>query len=97
MNTTVTRINPATETLSVELVNNPANADKQSKTLREYVKQALQNYFAHLDGHTPSNLYDLVLEEVEIPLLETVMQFVKKNQCKAATLLGISRGTLRKN
>lgn len=68
----------------------------QQKPLREYVKRALENYFSHLDGHTPSNLYELVLEEIEIPLLEIVMRHVKNNQCKAAILMGISRGTLRK-
>lgn len=64
--------------------------------LRENVKNALRNYFSQLGDHAPTNLYDLVLEEIEIPLLEMVMEHVKHNQCKAAILLGLSRGTLRK-
>lgn len=44
----------------------------------------------------PTNLYQLVLEQVEIPLLKKVMEHVKQNQSKAAQVLGISRGTLRK-
>lgn len=80
--------------LSIASENSTNNHPNQP--LRECVKQALGNYFSHLDGHMPANLYDLVLEEIEIPLLEVVMNYVRQNQCKAAILLGISRGTLRK-
>lgn len=60
------------------------------------VRAAIQQYFATLEGTDPSNIYSLVLTEVERPLLETVMHFAKKNQSKAADWLGISRNTLRK-
>ena len=36
------------------------------------------------------------VSEVEAPLLETVMNYVKGNQTKASELLGLNRGTLRK-
>ena len=52
-------------------------------------------YFLHLDGQAPSDLYQLVMNEVEAPLLEVVMQQADNNQSKAATMLGINRGTLR--
>jgi Fis family transcriptional regulator len=68
----------------------------RSDPLRECVREALGNYFAHLNGHPVSNLYDLVLAEVEEPLLRTVLQHTGGNQTQAATLLGISRSTLRK-
>lgn len=67
-----------------------------SQSLRNSVRQSLQQYFAQLDGQTPSNLYGLVLAEVEKPLIEMVLQLTNKNQSKAALVLGISRGTLRK-
>ncbi|HVV68023.1 MAG TPA: DNA-binding transcriptional regulator Fis [Gammaproteobacteria bacterium] len=67
------------------------------KPLRQLVRQALDNYFAHLDAALPpTQLYDLVLEEVEPPLLEATLKYTRGNQCKAAILLGISRSTLRK-
>lgn len=69
---------------------------QSSQPLRESVERALENYFAHLDGQPVNNLYDMVLSEIEIPLLETVMGNTRGNQSKAARLLGISRGTLRK-
>lgn len=68
----------------------------RSDPLRECVREALGNYFAHLNGHPVSNLYDLVLAEVEEPLLRTVLQHTGGNQTQAAALLGISRSTLRK-
>jgi len=67
-----------------------------SQSLRNSVRQSLQQYFAQLDGQTPSNLYGLVLAEVEKPLIEMVLQLTNNNQSKAALVLGISRGTLRK-
>lgn len=67
-----------------------------SQSLRTSVRQSLQQYFAQLDGQTPANLYGLVLAEVEKPLIEMVLQLTNGNQSKAAKILGISRGTLRK-
>lgn len=66
------------------------------RTLREQVEELLQDYFAVLDGELPCDLYDVVMGEVEQPLLSTVMKYVGNNQSQAAEVLGISRGTLRK-
>lgn len=60
------------------------------------VQQSLQNYFAQLDGEKPANIYNMVLAEMEVPLLKVVMRYTNGNQSKAAKVLGISRGTLRK-
>ena len=43
----------------------------------------------------PINVYQLVLKEVEPPLLNAVMEFANNNQSKAAEILGINRTTLR--
>ena len=64
--------------------------------LRDHVAETLRIYFHNLGGQAPSNLYDLVLREVESPLLESVMNFTRGNQTKAAIILGLNRGTLRK-
>ena len=69
---------------------------QETQTLRDSVEKAMNNYFAHLDGHDVTNVYDMVLSEVEAPLLETVMTYVKGNQTKASVMLGLNRGTLRK-
>lgn len=65
-------------------------------TLRDEVEKALHNYFAQLDGAPVTDVYQLVLSEVEAPLLEQVLKYTRNNQTKASTLLGLNRGTLRK-
>lgn len=64
--------------------------------LRTQAEEALQSYFETLNGHKPAHLYDLVMREVEQPLFKVVMDHVHGNQSRAATILGINRGTLRK-
>lgn len=71
-------------------------ATQQIPPLSKCVREALENYFSHLDGHKTTNLYTLVLEEIEQPLFKLVMKYTKNNQSNAATILGINRGTLRK-
>lgn len=63
--------------------------------LSEQVKQSLQHYFAQLDGAVPNGLYELVIKEIERPLLECAIKHTG-NKSKAAELLGINRGTLLK-
>jgi len=68
----------------------------KNQPMHDSVRQALENYFIQLKGQAPDNLYEMVLAEVEMPLMEAVMDYTKGNQSRAAILLGISRGTLRK-
>jgi len=60
------------------------------------VKQSLDRYFHDLNGEKTTGVYDMVIAEVEKPLLDIVMRHAKSNQCKAAEILGINRNTLRK-
>lgn len=71
-------------------------AIQQGQSIRESVTTALDNYFSHLDGQDAFDVYDMVLAEVEAPLLEAVMKHTRNNQTRAATMLGLNRGTLRK-
>ena len=88
---------------------NPGNAHKHDndndhatdpqrvpQSLRQSVEQSLTQYFNELDGQQPSALYDLFMQQVEAPLFECVMEHTQDNQSKAAALLGLNRGTLRK-
>lgn len=68
----------------------------QDVPLRNHAEQALHDYFASLNGHRPAQLYDMVLREVEEPLFKAVLDYVEGNQSRAAGILGINRGTLRK-
>jgi len=60
------------------------------------VVHALDRYFADLDGETPVNIYDMVMKQVERPLLESIMERTAGNQTNAAAMLGITRNTLRR-
>jgi Fis family transcriptional regulator, factor for inversion stimulation protein len=64
--------------------------------LGHMAQEALEQYFHTLNGHQPEELYDLVIGEVEKPLLRAVLRYTRGNQSLAATILGINRGTLRK-
>jgi Fis family transcriptional regulator len=72
------------------------SATRTPEPLRDAVMDALTHYFDQLDGTPPNDLYQLVLQQVEQPLFESVMHYTGGNQSRAATLLGISRSTLRK-
>ncbi len=60
------------------------------------VKSSMEKYFHDLNGEKVSGVYEMVLHEMEKPLLEIVMKHAKSNQCKASDILGINRNTLRK-
>ncbi|PIV15027.1 MAG: Fis family transcriptional regulator [Gallionellales bacterium CG03_land_8_20_14_0_80_55_15] len=65
--------------------------------MARYVRQALEEYFVHLDGEAPAcDLYEMVMNCVEKPLIERVLTQVGGNQTRAADMLGINRNTLRK-
>ncbi len=70
--------------------------EQERQTLREYVEIAMKDYFDQLDGQPVVDLYELVVSEVEAPLLEAVMAYTRGNQTKASIALGLNRGTLRK-
>ncbi|HMV71097.1 MAG TPA: DNA-binding transcriptional regulator Fis [Pseudomonadales bacterium] len=71
-------------------------ATGERHSLRCCVRIALQGYFAQLDGQMVSGVYEMVLAEIEAPMLETVLEYTRGNQTLAAEVLGLNRGTLRK-
>jgi len=65
--------------------------------IARHVRKALREYFKDLDGEEPCcEMYDMVMDCVEKPLLEMVLEQVGGNQSRAAEMLGINRNTLRK-
>lgn len=75
--------------------NETQSARGAAASLSDAVTQAIQQYFHGFKGHEPVALYQLVMEEIEVPLLRYVMEHCKYNQSRAAVMLGLSRGTLR--
>jgi Fis family transcriptional regulator, factor for inversion stimulation protein len=85
------------ERTTMEQVYSPESATvKSAQSLQECVDENVACYFAQLGDAPASNVYEMVLAEVEIPLLKRVLKYTRGNQSKAAIVLGISRGTLRK-
>jgi Fis family transcriptional regulator len=70
--------------------------ERRKQPLYAAVQNALQIYCRDLNGEEPHEVYDMVLEQVEAPLLEIIMDYAGGNQTKAARYLGLNRGTLRK-
>jgi Fis family transcriptional regulator, factor for inversion stimulation protein len=68
----------------------------RGEPLSECVRTAMRQYLHGLGGHEVNDLHRLVIEEVERPLFQTVLEHTRGNQTLAARLLGISRSTLRK-
>jgi Fis family transcriptional regulator len=65
--------------------------------IAKHVRKALNDYFRDLgDEEPPCGVYNMVIDCVEKPLIETVLQHAGGNQTRTADLLGINRNTLRK-
>lgn len=60
------------------------------------VRRELLNFFADLDGESPAGIYEMVLNCVEKPMLEVILERAGSNQSRAADWLSINRNTLRK-
>jgi Fis family transcriptional regulator, factor for inversion stimulation protein len=68
----------------------------EAKALAHQVADSLDAYLKALNGHAPNDLYDMVLSQVEPPLLRAVLRYCEGNQSRAAAVLGLNRATLRK-
>ena len=64
--------------------------------IEECVRASLEDYLRDLGGTEPDGMYNMVVNVVEKPLLEVVMNHAEHNQSKAAQWLGLNRNTLRK-
>ena len=68
---------------------------KDTKSLKYQVGLSLRRYFKELDGNKATNVFEMVIKEVEKPMLEEVMKFCNGNKSQASKILGINRVTLR--
>jgi len=84
------------QNISSPFITGDLQTETKASPLRTQAKVAIKNYLSQLNGNDVDDMYDLVLSEIEAPMLEEVMQYTRGNQTRAANLLGINRGTLRK-
>jgi len=70
--------------------------DGSDSELSACVRKMMTQYFKDLDGEDATDIYDMVVANIERPLLEVVLHHARGNQTRAADLLGLNRNTLRK-
>lgn len=75
----------------------PSKGVVPGETLSESVGRHVQRYFdLHGGALPPPGVYQRILREIEVPLIEIALDATGGNQAKCADLLGINRNTLRK-
>jgi len=74
----------------------PANHAPTPPTVREVVSRSVRRYLDDMGHLTEGELHRVMLAEVEAPMIAEVLRHCRGNQSRAAAILGISRGTLRK-
>jgi two-component system nitrogen regulation response regulator GlnG len=71
-------------------------SNSNGTSLEALITQKLQSSLAQIDLQDMDNLYEMVLHQMERPLINIVLEKTRGNQVKAAEVLGINRNTLRK-
>ena len=70
--------------------------ERRKKSIHYCVESALNLYFEDMEGHDPSDLYELIISQTEEPMLKIVLKQTQGNITRSAEILGINRATLRK-
>jgi len=70
-------------------------SENQASLLSTTVTDVTRNHLNNLGEQDATNLYRQILDQVEKPLLEVIMERTHGNQSRAAICLGINRATLR--
>ncbi len=66
------------------------------ESLEALIAKKLRNSFAQMDVQELNNLYEMVMHQMERPLIRIILEKTRCNQVRAAEILGINRNTLRK-
>jgi len=76
---------------------NPVVTMDEAENISVAVARHLRRYFdLHGGALPPPGVYQRVLREIEVPLIEIALDATGGNQARCADLLGINRNTLRK-
>ncbi len=84
------------EVIDTQTNTTQTNQEHKEQGLQDLVYDLVNRFLSDNKGGNITELYDMILQEVEPPLLQAVMERKRGNQLQAAKLLGISRGTIRK-
>lgn len=75
---------------------NSEPARSEPATLRDAATRVVRRYLQDLNGTECSDLFDLMLRQVERPVLEEALRHCGGNLTRTSELLGMNRATLRK-
>lgn len=78
-----------------DLTTNP-EAGEQNASLEDLIAGKLKASLIPMDVNELNDLYDMVLQQMERPLINIILEKTRNNQVRAAEILGINRNTLRK-
>jgi two-component system nitrogen regulation response regulator GlnG len=84
------------EDLPTAVFGEPHVKGARFKSLDELWEEKLKTFIDKGDCLKMKDLYDLIIRQVERPLLRFVLEKTNGNQVKASEILGINRNTLRK-
>ncbi len=73
-----------------------ATGKETDESLEALIANKLRATFAQMDVQELNNLYEMVLFQMERPLIRIILEKTRYNQVRAAEILGINRNTLRK-
>jgi Fis family transcriptional regulator len=92
----MTRAEPLPPIHNGGAANDETGGTAPAQSLGDAVRTAVRHYLRELDGQLSTDVYQMVLAEIEVPLLEEIMAYTRNNQTRASVMLGLNRGTLRK-
>lgn len=72
------------------------NTDENNNSLEALIDKKLRASLAQKDIVEVNDLYQMVLHQMERPLIKIILEKTRGNQVRAAQVLGINRNTLRK-
>ncbi|PNU21536.1 nitrogen regulation protein NR(I) [Geothermobacter hydrogeniphilus] len=75
---------------------NEISRQENDNSLEALVHNKLSASLAQMDVNELDNLYEMVLHQMERPLIQIVLRKTRGNQVRTAEILGINRNTLRK-
>jgi transposase InsO family protein len=67
-----------------------------STDLPACINAKLERYFKQLKGEQGTGVHKMVMQETESVVIKFVLEFSEQNQSKAASILGLNRGTLHR-
>ncbi len=87
---------PAQNRINLEFNLKRMTEKNPNHSLSAQVTVTLESYFDTLDKESATDVYEMVIQQVEKPLIEFILAQTDQNQSKSAQILGINRNTLRK-